>query len=221
MVHIPHEMQVEIFRHLGSSGFTFLGPAIAASKQTMEAVYSPEVLKVVDLSEFVIDPAMAKTDSIYRHFFIDCVLNGNVMGNYVEALRILCQEGPTDTIFVMLALTLPHSIYATFVSGVFRICAGIMKVVWEPCLIFGILLTHVKKLCQLETWWCSKLLGSELQAHVFTQTATNTQLMIFLIALISTVRRIMYVKSVSGSGTRSLSSLYAEYTYLHFSLYAI
>lgn len=124
MVHIPHELQVEIFRRLGSFGFTFLGPAIAASKQTMEAVYSPEVLKVADLSEFVIDPAMAKTDSIYRHFFIACVLNGYVMGNHVEALRILCQEGPTNTAFAMLALTLPHSIYSTFVSVVFRICVG-------------------------------------------------------------------------------------------------
>lgn len=138
MVHIPHELQVEIFRRVGRSGFRLLGPAIAASKQTKDAVFSTKVLKAADLSDFIMDPAMAKTDSVYRSFFTACVENGNVIGTHVEGLRILCQEGPSESAFEMLQFTLPNSIFATFVSGVFRICAGdfergmgILDHIWE------------------------------------------------------------------------------------------
>ena len=124
MVNLPQELHVEIFKHLGKYGFRYLGPAIVASKQTMEAVFSPEVLKDVDLSEFIGDPGMANAGSIYRSFFTTCVENSYVMGNHVEALRILCQDGPSEVAFAMLQQSHPNSIFAIFVTGIFRICAG-------------------------------------------------------------------------------------------------
>lgn len=124
MVHIPQDLLVNIISHVGKYGFRYLGPLIASTKETKNAVFSPLVLQSVDLSEFKTESSMVQVESIYRPFFSACVEAGNVDANLFEGLRILCQEGPTESGFAMVAISHPHSISATFITGVFRICAG-------------------------------------------------------------------------------------------------
>ncbi|KAG7551526.1 hypothetical protein ISN45_Aa06g021930 [Arabidopsis thaliana x Arabidopsis arenosa] len=124
MVFIPEDLLIHIIRRVSAEGFRFLGPFIAASKQTNNAAFSKEVLLAVDLSEFLLNTSLANKDSVYRPFFMRCVEAGNGHANQLEGLRILCQEGPSEAAFSMLNLASPASRFAPFVIGVFRICSG-------------------------------------------------------------------------------------------------
>lgn len=124
MPNLPEELVLDILKRIGRHDYRDLGPFIAASKETMNLVFSREVLSSVDLSNFLCQSSMVNKDSRFRKFFISCVEHGNVMANQLEGLRILCQEGPTEAAFSMLQLSPAHSIYAPFVVGIFKICAG-------------------------------------------------------------------------------------------------
>lgn len=121
---LPSALLVEIVARVGKDGFRYLGPFIAASKQTKTAVFSPTVLKSVDLSEFMAEASMVNKTSIYRSFFSACVEAGNVIGNQLEGLRLLCQDGPSDEAFAMVSLAGENSVFTIFITGVFQICAG-------------------------------------------------------------------------------------------------
>lgn len=124
MCYIPDDILVQIFSRVGLSGFRHLGPLITATRRTKNAVFSPDVLKLVDVSDFMLDSSMANIDSIYRSFFSACVNHGNVEASQLEALRLLCQEGPAATTFQMLRVSHSDTIYWNFILGIFLICSG-------------------------------------------------------------------------------------------------
>lgn len=121
---LPEDLFIDIVRRVGKRSFRDLGPFIAASKTTKEVGFKEEGLAKADMSDFVLNSSMANRDSIYRSFFIACVSNGNIPANQLEGLRILSQEGPSDEAFAMLDVRRGDPVYSSFVTGIFRICAG-------------------------------------------------------------------------------------------------
>ena len=59
MAYIPKPILTDIVRHVGRSGFRYLGPFIAAGSFRQSIVFSSEVLSEVNLDDFVFNSRLA------------------------------------------------------------------------------------------------------------------------------------------------------------------
>ena len=124
MAYIPKPILTDIVRRVGRSGFRYLGPFIAAGSFRQSIVFSSEVLSEVNLDDFVFNSRLANLQSQYRPFLLQCLSKDNHTAQYVEGLRRLAQEPPSQDSLDMLGTTGPHLLYARFAFAIFLLCCG-------------------------------------------------------------------------------------------------
>lgn len=124
MVYLPKGIFVDIVRRVGKQGFRELAPFIASGPDGKDAVFEKEVLKEVDLDEFIFVSSLANEGSVFRPFFMKCFVEGNVTAMYVEGLRLAVKNGPSDESLDLLHIADDEIIYASFAFAVFLIASG-------------------------------------------------------------------------------------------------
>ncbi|CAE6012657.1 unnamed protein product [Arabidopsis arenosa] len=102
MSFILNPLITDIIRRIGSQGFRYLGPFIAAGPWLKEIVYSREGLLDVDLDEFMFNTRLGREESIYRPFLLRCA---------AEALEMLGEVAYSD-------------LYTMFAFAVMLLCCG-------------------------------------------------------------------------------------------------
>ena len=124
MTYIPQPILADIVRRVGRFGFRYLGPFIAAGPFWQATALSPEVLSDVDIDEYVFNSRLANDGSPFRPFLLRCLQERHHTAQYVEGLRRLVQEPPTQASLDMLGTAGPHSMYARFAFAIFLLCCG-------------------------------------------------------------------------------------------------
>ncbi|KAG7585448.1 hypothetical protein ISN45_Aa02g008120 [Arabidopsis thaliana x Arabidopsis arenosa] len=122
MSFIPNPLITDIIRRIGSQGFRYLGPFIAAGPWFKEIVYSREVLLDVDLDEFMFNTRLGREESIYRPFLLRCAAEGHKTARYIESLRRLTQVGPSVEALEMLGEVAYSDLYTLFAFAVMLLC---------------------------------------------------------------------------------------------------
>lgn len=115
---------MEILKRLGRSGFRELAPFITGDKEWSAAVFTTEVLAVVELDEFIFVSSLANEGSRYRNFFMKCYRAGNLTAQYVEGLRRAVKYGPSRESLHLMEVGSEDNVYARFAFGIFLICNG-------------------------------------------------------------------------------------------------
>ncbi|CAA0405377.1 unnamed protein product [Arabidopsis thaliana] len=126
--YIPIPLLIDIVLRVGQSGFRELGPFIAVGSTLSNIVFSNVDLSEVYLREFFVVCSMANPDSLYRPFFLRCLLAENHTAKCLEALRIDAQHGPSVQSLDRLGEVVLHSIYARFAFGIFLCLCGSSEV---------------------------------------------------------------------------------------------
>lgn len=124
VVYLPKDIQIEIVRRLAKDGFRELAPFIASGPEGRDVAFAPEVLKEVDLDEFIFVSSLANEGSMYRGFFMRCFEGGNVTAKYVEGLRRAVKNGPSVESLLLMHSAEDDIPYASFAYGIFAICNG-------------------------------------------------------------------------------------------------
>lgn len=123
----PPPILANILSRIGEQGFRLLGPFIAAGPTMKEAVYSREVLQKADLSEFIYNGELAAETSMFRPFLLKCYEKGNITALFVESLRRLTQDGPSQDALDMLAESSTLNLNALFAFGMMLLCCGAVE----------------------------------------------------------------------------------------------